>query len=423
MEEDICPLLTLPVEIITKIFSYDSYEHIAKLRSVCKTFNEIGSTILNSTFNRLQNLLLGRYHQIKSQMPRRESSRRTHPLAREWDIIETVHMRLTLLEMTFGKHIERKNCCFFAGEILDEVYRIYRYVTSSSNLGRAYRVTDELFELTTMATEYFREYIEPGLPDIIYFSSDLLEYTSAGLGACTWKTPCGTPVTRSTASCSSWGNAGDDKVLETHSPSGALKKRIRRLRQGMKRNTSRLAYLKRELKTRTNQMGDQQRQLIEFSARLEEVEKKYEESTRKFTCVFQELNKCKTELQYWRSKSPANQMCYNCSATVGVLGESSAQGELSVENKTEKPSSDEDLSVYFIAEGNQESPSPKSTIRVNELAQFVPIPVNEASSNVEDGCSTSKQTDKREAEDGTADDDSLQPAAKRQRKALVKCLI
>lgn len=50
-------------------------------------------------------------------MPRRESARRNHPLACESDIIETLHMRLTLLQMTFGKHIERKHCCFFAGEV------------------------------------------------------------------------------------------------------------------------------------------------------------------------------------------------------------------------------------------------------------------------------------------------------------------
>lgn len=32
-----------------------------------------------------------------------------------------------------------------------------------------------------------------------------------------------------------------------------------------------------------------------------------------FICFFQELNKCKTELQYWRSKSPAPPFCQNCS--------------------------------------------------------------------------------------------------------------
>ena len=50
-------------------------------------------------------------------MPRRESARRKHPMAKEYDIVETMHMRLELLQMTFGKHIERKHVCFFAGEV------------------------------------------------------------------------------------------------------------------------------------------------------------------------------------------------------------------------------------------------------------------------------------------------------------------
>ena len=58
------------------------------------------------------------FKSFQSQMPRRESARRNHPLARECDIIETLHMRLTLLQMTFGKHIERKHICFFPGEVL-----------------------------------------------------------------------------------------------------------------------------------------------------------------------------------------------------------------------------------------------------------------------------------------------------------------
>jgi hypothetical protein len=36
---------------------------------------------------------------------------------RECDIVEILHMRLTLLQMTFGKHIERKHICFFPGEV------------------------------------------------------------------------------------------------------------------------------------------------------------------------------------------------------------------------------------------------------------------------------------------------------------------
>ena len=38
-------------------------------------------------------------------------------MAQESDVVETLHMRLSLLQMTFGKHIERKHVCFFAGEV------------------------------------------------------------------------------------------------------------------------------------------------------------------------------------------------------------------------------------------------------------------------------------------------------------------
>lgn len=84
---------------------------------VSRQFNVVCSTILNSTFQRLQNQMLNRFQIIKTKMPRRESARRQHPLACESDIVETLHMRLLLLRMAFGKHIERKHICFFAGEV------------------------------------------------------------------------------------------------------------------------------------------------------------------------------------------------------------------------------------------------------------------------------------------------------------------
>ena len=54
---------------------------------------------------------------------------RNHPLARECDIVETLHMRLTLLQMTFGKHIERKHVCFFAGEVRVKISIRYIHYT------------------------------------------------------------------------------------------------------------------------------------------------------------------------------------------------------------------------------------------------------------------------------------------------------
>ena len=58
-------------------------------------------------------------------------------------------------------------------QILDEICRILSYVKNTQNLARAYKVTDELFDLSTMAMEYFKEAVEPGLPEISYFSSEL----------------------------------------------------------------------------------------------------------------------------------------------------------------------------------------------------------------------------------------------------------
>lgn len=144
---------------------------------MCRTINRICGQILNSNFLRLQNQMLQRFQEIKAKMPRRESARRSHHLACESDIIETLHMRLTLLQMSFGKHIERKHCCFFPGEILDEVLEILHYIKVTPKLDLPYKVTDEMFDLSTMAMEYFKEKIEPNLPEIAYFSSDFLNFT------------------------------------------------------------------------------------------------------------------------------------------------------------------------------------------------------------------------------------------------------
>lgn len=124
--------LDLPQEVIEKIFGYLPFKEISKTRLVSRRINQICGYILNSTFSKLQNQMLQRFQEIKSKMPRRESARRSHYLACESDIIETVHMRLTLLQMSLGKHIERKHCCFFPGEILDEVYSILHYIKVST---------------------------------------------------------------------------------------------------------------------------------------------------------------------------------------------------------------------------------------------------------------------------------------------------
>lgn len=247
-------LLDLPIEVVDKIFSYLGFKTVSQLRMVNRQFNTICSSILNSTFQRLQNQMLHRFQSIKAKMPRRESARRSHPLACESDIIETLHMRLSLLQMTFGKHIERKHCCFFPGEILDEVYSILSYLKTTTKLARPYKVTDELFDLTTMAMEYFKEHIEPNLPEITYFGTDFFDITTAfspGESSKSYMCLDSPPPSGFESSSQQQGgnSSGDRRVSslnlymeESLPPSPpppqsnmVLRKRIHRIKQGMKK--------------------------------------------------------------------------------------------------------------------------------------------------------------------------------------------
>ncbi|KAK9303705.1 hypothetical protein QLX08_004703 [Tetragonisca angustula] len=327
-------LLDLPVEILEKIFSYLDYNTVAHLRPICHQMDRVCGSILNSTFQKLQAQMLSRFQAIKAQMPRRESARRNHPLACESDIIETLHMRLTLLQMSFGKHIERKHCCFFPGEILDEVYRILHYIKVTPKLARPYKVTDELFDLSTMAMEYFKEHIEPTLPEIPYFGADFLDLAGTFSSSSNVNKPfmCldSTPLTVGTGkSGSNSGEEGspphssdDPGLLESNvSPPQSnmvLRKRIRKIKQGMKRYNSQLTLMRRDLRSCKAKIAEQQKQIVEYATRLDENDKKNEETSRKFSTLLQELNKCKTELQYWRSKSPAIPVCVVCGQSVLV---------------------------------------------------------------------------------------------------------
>lgn len=335
-------LLDLPYEVLEKILSYTSFKHISQLRSISRHFNVVCSTMLNSTFQRLQNQMLNRFQIIKTKMPRRESARRQHPLACESDIVETLHMRLLLLRMAFGKHIERKHICFFAGEILDEVYKILHYIKVTSKLARPYKVTDELFDLSTMAMEYFREKIEPTLPEIRLFANDYHEFPS----------PLGPPNTRTiTSMClrkrSLMIREGSVSSLEgkrasSESPQcgSMLRKSVCKIKQGIKtsqschlerdfldlrkqlRKTSTQAgNAQRELKQCKSQMAEQHKTLVEYSSRMDEYDKKNEETNRKFSTLLQELNKCKTEIQYLQSASSSSTLsvCSSCSTTTSDL--------------------------------------------------------------------------------------------------------
>eukprot|EP00062_Callorhinchus_milii_P013095 gi/632961079/ref/XP_007896553.1/ PREDICTED: F-box only protein 28 [Callorhinchus milii] len=128
---------------------------------VCKRMDAICQRMLNQGFLKVE-----RYHslcqkQVKAQLPRRESERRNHSLARHADILAAVETRLSLLNMTFMKYVDTNLCCFIPGKVIDEIYRVLRYVNSTRAPQRAHEVLQELRDISSMAMEYFDEKIVP----------------------------------------------------------------------------------------------------------------------------------------------------------------------------------------------------------------------------------------------------------------------
>ncbi|CAL8367404.1 F-box only protein 28 isoform X1 [Gadus morhua] len=155
------PLLGLPIVAIETVLNFMSYDEISLLRAVSRRMDIICQRILNQGFLRVE-----RYHslcqrQVKAQLPRRESERRNHSLARHADILAAVETRLSLLNMTFMKYVDSNLCCFIPGKVIDEIYRVLRYVNSTRAPQRAHEVLQELRDISSMAMEYFDEKIVP----------------------------------------------------------------------------------------------------------------------------------------------------------------------------------------------------------------------------------------------------------------------
>ncbi|XP_049882263.1 F-box only protein 28 isoform X3 [Pectinophora gossypiella] len=154
-------LLHLPVVMIENIFSFLSYDEIAKNRLVSKAFNEICQRMLNRGF-----LMIERRHalalkSVKAQLPRRESERRYHPLSRHCDILTSIETRISMLNMTYAKFIDNGLCCFIPGKVIDEIQRVLQIVETSKTPPRAHEVLQELRDISSMAIEHFDDKISP----------------------------------------------------------------------------------------------------------------------------------------------------------------------------------------------------------------------------------------------------------------------
>lgn len=116
--------------------------------------------------------------------------------------------------------------------------------------------------------------------------------------------------------------------------------------------------LRRDLKLTRRRVSSQQRHILELKARYDDYDQKLQNTSRKLNAVLQELSRCKTELQYWRSKSPAVSSC-SCGKTTPTL--------------VHEPSSLPNFADSFTLDQMLDDPT--------DTVDFTPIDIQEASSS------------------------------------------
>ncbi|XP_004700216.1 F-box only protein 28 [Echinops telfairi] len=241
-----------------------------RLNEVCKRMDLVCQRMLNQGFLKVE-----RYHnlcqkQVKAQLPRRESERRNHSLARHADILAAVETRLSLLNMTFMKYVDSNLCCFIPGKVIDEIYRVLRYVNSTRAPQRAHEVLQELRDISSMAMEYFDEKIVPILKRKLPGS----DVSGRLMGS--------PPVPGPSAALT---------TMQLFSKQNPSRQEVTKLQQQVKTNGAGVTVLRREISELRTKVQEQQKQLQdqdqklleqtqiigEQNARLAELERKLRE--------------------------------------------------------------------------------------------------------------------------------------------------
>ncbi|XP_055845103.1 uncharacterized protein LOC129911358 [Episyrphus balteatus] len=156
-------ILNLPNVMLIQIFEFMPYEEVAKKRLICKKLDMICQHILNCGFNKVVKQHSLSLKRIKALLPRRESERRNHCLARHADILTCIETRISMLSMTYSKYMDLNLCCFIPGRVLDEIFRILRLISKTSKPLRPHEVLQELRDISSMAIEHFDEKISHSL--------------------------------------------------------------------------------------------------------------------------------------------------------------------------------------------------------------------------------------------------------------------
>ncbi|XP_017766018.1 PREDICTED: F-box only protein 28 [Eufriesea mexicana] len=291
-------LINLPDIVLETILSNLTYDEISRYRIVCKQFDRICKKLLNRGFN-----LMEKYHAqclraVKSQLPRRESERRSHPLARHCDILTAIETRISMLSMTFIKYVDLNLCCFIPGKVIDEIFRVLRLIRDSKTPPRAHEILQELRDISSMAMEHFDEKILPDLKHSIC--------TSVVSNVGSYELPSGSLMishhTTSSNNATLPHNFSSEKLNQTFKKIYSrtkknklsvlsMKGQISKMKLRMKRQGFQMRLQSLKLQEQAKKIHDQDTQLAEMRKHLEEWEQKMVDLTAELSRAREETQK------------------------------------------------------------------------------------------------------------------------------------
>lgn len=280
-------LLQLPEEIHENIVSFLTYHETSEARLFCKLYNKMCQRRLNKGFTKIDQLHARISKSVKCQLPRRESERRNHALARHVDILSAVETRLSLLGMSYLKYIDMGLCCFIPGKVLDELNCILRTLQKADQPPRSHEFLQELRDISSMAMEHFDEKIAP-----------LLKAKMPAVGLYPFNSDncaCPDEPQPSTSAASLF-------TLPTSPIRGPpLRQEINRLNTQVRAQTTCVQQCRKEVTetkagflNQRKKILDQEKKIILQGQTISELEKKVNDLNQKFTDISAELVKLKS---------------------------------------------------------------------------------------------------------------------------------
>ncbi|ENN72196.1 hypothetical protein YQE_11156, partial [Dendroctonus ponderosae] len=270
--------------------------------NVCKKFNGIGSKLLSRGFIQLERRHAAIYRRVKTSLPRRESERKTHPLARHNEILQGVETRLSMLNMTYLRYIEHQIMCFIPGKVLDEIKCILNVVETSQSPPRPLQLLQELRDLSSMAIEHFDEHILPRCREKLEQQSgspeNILRELEVVAGSLTPFTKLqGFPYQHLTSKL----KPSTKMLVEQQLPNG-LTAELHKMKKIAKTHKHHISYLTQNTQKLGLKLRKQNNKLRIQAGKLREQERKLQEQTAKIMGQEEALNEVKKHMEEWEHK-------------------------------------------------------------------------------------------------------------------------